>query len=292
MARGFTLVEILVIVGIMLTLMGLAVPAYHLFRSQADLNNTAEEVINALRLAQNKTLASEGAIQYGVYFDQAASPNQYTLFKGESYALRDTAFDRIYELSKEIEIYEANLNGGSEVVFNRIIGGTSQSGNLSLRLISNPSETIAIYVANSGKITLSSPQSPTNGRIVDSRHVHFNLGWSIQNATNLKFYFPDIPIPQTEQVNMADYFDVGKTEFDWQGTFSVGGTDQAFRIHTHSLSASNTLLCIHRDRNQGKTDQKVTVYIVDGVDKDIAHYLADSADSVIKGAYGGTMEVQ
>lgn len=290
MTKSFTLIEILVIIGIMLILMALAIPAYRTFRSQTDLNNSAEEIINILRLAQSKTLASEGASQYGVYFDQATSPDRYTLFKGESYELRDIALDRVYDLSKDIEI-EINLIGGSEVVFNRIIGDTSQSGNLSLRLIESPSETVSIYVANSGRITLNNPSPPVNGRIKDSRHVHFNLSWSIQDATNLKFYFPDVP--QTNEINMANYFDTDKTTFDWEGAFSVGGTDQVFRVHTHSLSAVNTLLCIHRDRNYGVNDQEVIIYIVDGgVDKEIAHYLADDGDLVVIGAYGGTMEVQ
>jgi len=63
-----------------------------------------------------------------------------------------------------------------------------------------------------------------------------------------------------------------------------------FQIHTHSLDVSNTLLCIHRDRNQGKNNQKVVIYIVDGgIDKEIAHY---AGDTVSNGAYGGIMEVQ
>jgi hypothetical protein len=56
----------------------------------------------------------------------------------------------------------------------------------------------------------------------------------------------------------------------------------------------DTLLCIPRDRNDGKTNQEVIVYIVEGgIDKEIAHYyLVDSEDTVDEGAFGGTKEVQ
>lgn len=285
MEKGFTLIEVLVIIGIVIILMAITILNYRFFLKETDLDQSTEEIINILRLAQNKTLASEGASQYGVYFDRAVSPNQYTLFKGTSYALRETAFDRVYELPKEIEIYEINLDGGYEVIFNRIIGDTSQAGNLSLRLIDNPSKTITIYVANSGKITLNNPPPPTNGRIVDSRHVHFDLGWSIKDATTLKFYFPDILPPETKEVTMADYFDGLKTEFDWTGTFEIQGIDQIFQVHTHSLDVFDTLLCIHRDRTQGRTNQEVIIYIVhEGIDKEIAHYEADAGDTVNKGS--------
>lgn len=288
---GFTLIEVLVIIGIMAILMILALPVYRSFQDESDLNNSTEEIINTLRIAQNKTLASEGASQYGVYFDTSI-PYQVIMFKGENYTTRDSSFDKINKLPDNIEIYEINLAGGeSEVVFNRINGETSQTGNLSLRLINNPPETKTIYIESSGQIDLSSIASPSNDRLEDSRHVHFDLGWSIQNATLLKFYFPDIP--QTEQVDMANFFDVGKTEFNWQGTFTIDGTDQVFQVHTHSLDALNSLLCIHRDRKQGRTNQEVIVYIVEGgVDKEIAHYLADVNDSVTEGPYGGTKEIQ
>jgi hypothetical protein len=112
------------------------------------------------------------------------------------------------------------------------------------------------------------------------------LGWSIQNATVLKFKFSGPEPDQIETVDMAPYFNVDKTEFNWNNEsspFVVNGANQVFRIHTHT---SNTLLCIHRDRNNGKNNQEVIIYIVDGgLDKDIAHYLADANDTVEKGFY-------
>ena len=175
------------------------------------------------------------------------------------------------------------------MVFNRIVGDTSQAGDLELRLIDNPSNAQIIYIENSGRVGLSSPLAPPDTRATDSRHVHFNLGWSIQNATSLKFNFSDIP--QAEEVSMAAYFDAGKTEFNWSGIFAVDGIDQPLQIHTHSLDAANTLLCIHRGRNDGENNQEVFIYIVDGgVEKEVAHYSSDG--TITEGVYGGTKEIQ
>ena len=289
MVKSFTLIELLVIIGTMIILMALATPAFRIFQKESDLNDSAEEIINILRLAQNKTLASEGASQWGIYFDDTTTPHQYTLFKGNNYAARDSNFDEVHKLPKTIEIYEINL-GGKEVVFNRVSGETNQSGNIKIRLISDISKTKIIYVENSGQIGLTSPTTPSDtSRVKDSRHLHFDLGWSIQNATYLKFQFLSPEPDQIEIINMANYFNADKTEFDWDNEgnpFLVNGVNQVFRVHTHSLNPFNTLLCIHRDRNGGKNTEEVIIYIVDGgIDKDIVHYLADANDTSQKGSY-------
>jgi len=290
-SKGFTLIETLLIIGIIIILISLAVINQKGFQKKSDLDISTQEIISRLRQAQNKALSSDGDSQYGVYFDTTTNPHQYVLFKGEDYANRDPSSDKIYEVAESVEISEINLGTGQEVIFSRLDGEASPFGGLTIRLIDTTSETKNIYIENSGLITLTSSSISVEGWTKDSRHVHFTLGWSVQNSLSLKFYFPNVP--QTETVDMATYFNFSKTEFDWNGTFTVAGTKQELRIHTHSLDAFDTLLCVHRDRNQGKNDQEVIIYIVDGgIDKEIAHYLADEQASVNSGVYGGTMEIQ
>jgi len=297
MVKSFTLIELLVIIGAMIILMALAAPAFRIFQKESDLNDSAEEIINILRLAQNKTLASEGASQWGVYFSTSTSPHQYVLFQGTDYDSRVVSSDEVHKLPKSIGIYEINLGGGSEVVFNRVSGETNQSGNIKIRLISDISKTKIIYIENSGQIGLTSPSIPSDAaRVKDSRHLHFDLGWSIQDATTLKFQFVGPEPDQIETVDMANYFNADKTEFNWNNEpapFTVNGVSQVFKVHTHSLSSSNTNLCIHRDRSEGKNTEEVIIYIVDGgIDKDIVHYLADANDTSQKGSYVNSMERQ
>src|SRR4030042_2675322 len=155
--RSFPLKKILIIIAITVILIGLTIPAYRFFQKESDLISDAEEIINNLRLTQNKTLASEGASQYGVYFDQYTSPHQYTLFKGNNYALRDSSFDEIHKLSDSVEISGINLSGGgSETIFDRISGTTSQFGELTIRLKNDATKTKTVYIANSGEINLVS----------------------------------------------------------------------------------------------------------------------------------------
>lgn len=282
--RGFTLVELIFVIAIIIILLLISLVVLFSEREKSYLGNNAQGVINVLRLARNKTIASEQAISYGVHFDKTSSPNRYILFKGQ----RGTSDDIIFELSRPVKFKEINLTS-DDVIFSRVTGAATPAGNIKLGLISDPSQTITIYIDASGKIDFATtaPIPSPDPRVSDSRHVHFNLGWSIQNATTLKFFFP--ATGQTVTVDMANYFNADKTNFDWSGSFIVpaaGGTEQKFRIHTHLLSDTNTILSITRDRNNGKNDKEVSISIDE---KEIAHY---QDGTVTQGLWVNTMEIQ
>jgi len=291
--KSFTVVELLIIIGILIILAAIAVPAFRSFQKETTLNNSTEEVVAILRLAQNKTLASEGASQWGVYFENAIQPHQYTLFKGGSYATRDTAFDETHKLPSAVDIYNINLSG-NEAVFSRVTGTANASGNLSLRLKNNPTLNKTVYIEETGRVSLTVPSTPSDAdRVKDSRHLHFDLGWSIQNADTLKFDF--VSASQIETVNMADYFNTDPpTEFNWNNfnsPFLVNGDNQIFKIHTHYLDSSDTTLCIHRDRADGDNTEEVRIYVIEGItETEIVHYFTDGTAQ--KGFNVNSMETQ
>jgi len=252
---SFTLVELLVIIAILLILIAIAIPNLRFFQKESDLENSAQEIINTLRLAQNKTLASEGASQYGVYFDNLTSPNQYTLFKGASYASRNSSFDEIHKLPSSVEISEINL-GGSEVAFVRVTGIASQSGKISLRLKTDPSKIKTIAIQSSGQITLSEEALPTDtDHIEDSRHVHFDYSRVIDTATEkLTLTFEG---PVTKEIIISENLKDG--QIYWEGEIDVLGQTQKIKIHTHRLNNPDSQFCIHRDRRYNNKALTITI---------------------------------
>ncbi|MEK7608886.1 MAG: hypothetical protein AAB476_00170, partial [Patescibacteria group bacterium] len=75
------------------------------------------------------------------------------------------------------------------------------------------------------------------------------------------------------------------TSFDYPGEFTVGGATQKIRVHTHSLTGSDTLLSIRRDELE---NTKAVEILIDN--KSIAAYTA--AGVATAGAFGGTMTAQ
>ena len=262
--KSFTLIEILTVVGILLVLTAIAVPAYHYFQAESELSNTTEEVITILRLAQNKTLASEGASQWGVFFNNSASPHQFVLFKGANYLSRDPAFDEAHRLPTSVEIYEINLGGGNEIIFKRLIGETAQTGNIVLRLKTD-SKTKTVYIEQSGKVGLVFPVIPSDqNRVKDSRHLHFYYNRLID--TNIEKITLTFEGGATEEIQISANLKEG--QIFWEGEVGEAGATQKLKIHTHRLNdpitwrgatISYTQFSIHRDRRYNNKTLIITI---------------------------------
>ncbi len=75
--RGFTLIEMMIVLAI-IVIIGTTV-TLNLFgnRSHADLTNTAKEIATTLRQAQSDSLSSEQGGAWGVHFDNTSSTQPY-----------------------------------------------------------------------------------------------------------------------------------------------------------------------------------------------------------------------
>lgn len=248
---GISFIETMTVITILVILAGIAIPVFIFFQRGLEFNNSIEEIINILRIARNKTLASEGPSQYGVYFDNISSPHRYTLFKGGSFASRDGSFDEINDLPDNIEIYDIDLNGGNEIVFDRVAGSTGQPGSISLRLKTDPSKTKTIYIEGSGYVRLTAPVIPSDDdRVKDSRHFHldYNHGIDPDSETLTLSFEGGVDKIITITDNMKD------GQIYWEGEVDVNGEIQKIKIHTHELNDPNTSFSVHRDmRYNNKT---------------------------------------
>jgi len=87
--RGFTLIEMLLSVAIIVVLAGLSLPVYFNAQSRNDTASTAETIADALRRAETYARANDSDTQWGVNFQSSG----VTLFSGTSYATRVTTND-------------------------------------------------------------------------------------------------------------------------------------------------------------------------------------------------------
>ena len=279
--KGFTLIEILVVIGVISILIVMAAAGLRLFEGKTQLKSQAQNILTILELARTKTLASEGASQYGVRFEQ----DKYILFKGSAYQEGEEN-NKTYQLPGQLKINSIDLTGeGDIVVFQRLSGQASSSGTIELGTITQPATT-TITIHPSGQIELDakSLECCVSNRLSDSRHIHLDLGWSIQNASILTLYFPDTP-EVTVNIDMADYFNGDETEFDWSGAIDVNGENQELRIHTHFLNSLGSTLCVHRARDKNNKPLQILI--------DAKHIISYTAEGeFLVGPYGGTVEIQ
>jgi len=244
MKYGFTLIETLVVIGILITIAVFSFPALYTSQKDAELNNSAQEISSLLRLAREKTLSSDNLSEWGIYFSTTTSPHQYILFKGNSFAQRDPSFDETKELPQSIEFSSSTLEN-NEVVFKKITGEVEKPGMITLRIKALPQKEKSIYIAKTGLITAFSPEAGSDEqRLKDSRHVHFLYTRYV--STTQESIILTFEGGVSKEISIQDNLKAGG--FSWEGDINVNGEIQHLKIHTHRLNNPDTLFCVHRDR--------------------------------------------
>jgi len=273
---GFTLLEGMLVLTILIILSVMAVPLLNVFESESNLQSSTQGIVGTLRLAQEKTLASADDSQFGIFFDDATTSHQYTFFRGTSYASRTPLFDEIRVLPETVEFSGVNFGGGNEIVFNRVDGTTIQSGSISIRLRSDAARVTTIYVDDLGIIETASTTAPSDtARITDSRHVHFDYTRTIATSTEKLVLTFSVA---TQDIIIADNIQAG--QIFWEGDVTDAGETQHIRIQTHRLNDTvlDTEFSIHRDLRFNT--KPLTVDIDDSPDPDSGTLISYDADGI------------
>lgn len=133
--RGFTLIELMLSLALIAIITAVALPVSRTFQSRNDLDVAANTVAQTLRRAQTLSQGMDGDTTWGV---QVAT-GSVTLFRGTSYAARDTSFDELTTLPATI-----SSSGLTEIVFSKFSGDPTSTGTFTLTGLENEIRTITI----------------------------------------------------------------------------------------------------------------------------------------------------
>lgn len=133
--NGFTLLEILLVIGVVVILAGISMPIYQSFQVKADLGASAQSLVQNLRQAWIFSKAMKNDSSWGIYLETG----KIVLFKGSSYASRDSSFDEETVISDSI-----SLSGMNEIVFSKLSGLPQTTGSMTLTSSDNSTSTIII----------------------------------------------------------------------------------------------------------------------------------------------------
>ncbi|MFA5933885.1 MAG: prepilin-type N-terminal cleavage/methylation domain-containing protein [Candidatus Paceibacterota bacterium] len=147
--KGFTLIETMIVLAIIAILAGIIISSLSSFRNGQVLKNTAGEVLSILAKARSQTLSSNNSSQYGVH----VLSDSITFFTGASYVF-GAAGNQVTTLDPLATISSVTLaGGGSDIIFDRLTGATSQSGTLVISLVSDSAKNITITIPATGIIS-------------------------------------------------------------------------------------------------------------------------------------------
>jgi len=269
--KGFTLIEILVTLSLLVLLLLLAVPAFHRLSRTSKLEQGVQTVVSALQTARQHTLASADDSRWGAYF--STSSRRIIAFKGSDFASRATSADRVFGLPEGLDFRQVNFVSNNEVVFARINSRTGSAGSTTLVSVGDPDRQRSVYLDSSGQVSLEPiSQATESGRVTDARHIHFNYTRMISTSTEELIL--EFPGGVTKQVAIADNWSGGN--FDWAGSVPVGGSDQKLRIRTLKVNDADTVFCIHRDARYNNKSLDVSISGDPAVAPDLIGYSADN----------------
>ncbi|MEI7719739.1 MAG: prepilin-type N-terminal cleavage/methylation domain-containing protein [bacterium] len=117
--RGFTLIEILIVVAITAVLIKIALPSLDLLTSQTGATDAAVVYAQALRRAEALAVAGRNDSPWGVKI----ATSSILLFKGATYASRDIVYDDQYAASIVFIV-----SGVTEVDFAKFTGLPNTQG--------------------------------------------------------------------------------------------------------------------------------------------------------------------
>ncbi len=120
---GFTLVEMILAMAMLLVLFGIASPFYQKYQSKNDLDLAVISVAQNLRRAQTLSQAVDANSAWGLYLQGGS----ITVFRGVSYVARNSSFDERIMMPDVVV-----PSGLSEIVFTKFTGLPVSIGTITL----------------------------------------------------------------------------------------------------------------------------------------------------------------
>ena len=137
---GFTLIELLMVIAITLILVVMTVPIYGNLQVKSQLGETTRQIIQTLRIAKENSIARVNNTNHGVYF----AISSYTLYQGDSFAGRDSDYDREESLSDTLTLAWNLVGGGQDINFSMSLGEPNATGVISLSHSAQGTSTVSI----------------------------------------------------------------------------------------------------------------------------------------------------
>lgn len=149
--KAFTLIELLIVIGIAAVLATVGVLNLFNYRAQNDLDMTIKEIVSALRVAQNYSISQEliesgSGRKWGVHFESG----NYVLFRGIDYNDSGKVIASKSALRQTVEF--KTMPSPADIIFEPITGKPNSSNTIEVSLKSDTNNYKTITISNNGQI--------------------------------------------------------------------------------------------------------------------------------------------
>jgi type II secretory pathway pseudopilin PulG len=127
--RGFSIVELIVVMAILMVVLAIAVPIFNSYRDRANLQEAAQETASDIKLYLQRAVAENR--EYRITFDAGA--NQYVIQNQVGASWVDVATKQIGAGHRSVSIFETPAFGGNTTVNMKPRGTLASGGHLKLK---------------------------------------------------------------------------------------------------------------------------------------------------------------
>lgn len=138
--RGFTFLELILVIALVIILGLSTVPFSSRFYTQNAVSNTVDQITSELRKSQMYAMSSRQSANWGVHYGS----NQIVLFQGTSYASRNANFDEKFTVNTAVTV-----SGLTDVIFMRTTGTPSATPTI---IVSGAGDTATVTVNSEGVV--------------------------------------------------------------------------------------------------------------------------------------------
>ena len=140
LSKGFTILETIIVLGILVTIFALGIPVTFNFYVNYELVTERDNLVSVLNYTRSQSMTGEGGDSHGIFLES----DGYVVFEGPNYVSRSTQFDR--DISR-VDLVQ--VTGPSELVFESL-SGRSVSSSFTL---SNGIRSFVVNVNAEGLVT-------------------------------------------------------------------------------------------------------------------------------------------
>lgn len=154
MKKGFTLIELIVVLGILVVVSVVLFTNLATRKSEADLVATDQQVATLLRRAENDATEQEGDVPWGVYFSNSTTTSPFYALFTTSYSTSSVVSMYLLPATVSYQTSTLPLGASTSIIFSPISGSASVSTTIGFYMPKQSTgASSTIYIASSGQIT-------------------------------------------------------------------------------------------------------------------------------------------
>jgi prepilin-type N-terminal cleavage/methylation domain-containing protein len=138
---GFTLVELLIVIGVTAILAGMVAPVYGGLQASAQIGDVSSSLVQNLRMARQKSISGFHGDSFGVRLNKPTA-NQYVVYQGPDYNGRISTYDETVTFGNAVSVLAPS---GEDIHFTKG-SGTTTAGTITITHITQGSKSMTVSV--------------------------------------------------------------------------------------------------------------------------------------------------